>query len=109
MTEQTRVLVLGAYGFFGRRICEGLARNPRIQLLLAGRDLTQATALAYQLGFTAQHARRVDAGDPQLSTLLKKLGVRVLIHTAGPFQGQDYHVARAAIDRQLAGRPCRGR
>jgi hypothetical protein len=97
MTEQTRVLVLGAYGFFGRRICEGLARNPRIQLLLAGRDLSQATAFAYQLGFTAQHARRVDAADPQLPTLLRKLGVRVLIHTAGPFQGQDYHVARAAI------------
>src|SRR5688572_21085414 len=97
MTEQTRVLVLGAYGFFGRRICEGLARNPRIQLLLAGRDLTQATEFAYQLGLTAQHARRVDATDPQLPTLLRKLGVRVLIHTAGPFQGQDYHVARAAI------------
>src|SRR5262245_11620886 len=93
----TRVLVLGAYGFFGRRICEALGRNPRVRLLLAGRDDSKATALAYQLGLTAEHAKRVDADDPRLANLLKKLGVNVLIHTAGPFQQQDYHVARAAI------------
>jgi len=99
MTEsRTRVLLLGAYGFFGSRIAARLARNPRVQLILAGRDLAKATALAYQLGLTAESARRVDAGDPRLGLLLRKLGVNVLIHTAGPFQGQDYHVARAAID-----------
>ena len=93
-----RVLVLGAYGFFGSRISAALARNPRLQLLLAGRDLTKATALAYQLGLTAQHAKRIDGSDPRLATQLKKLGVKLLIHTAGPFQKQDYHVAQAAIE-----------
>ena len=99
MTEsRTRVLLLGAYGFFGSRIAAGLARNPRVQLILAGRDLSRATALAYQLGLTADSARRVDAGDPRLALQLRKLGVNALIHTAGPFQGQDYHVAQAAIE-----------
>jgi hypothetical protein len=92
-----RTLVLGAYGFFGSRISEALARNPRVHLLLAGRDEAKATALAYQLGLTARHAKRVDADDPKLATLLRKLDVNVLIHTAGPFQQQDYRVAQAAI------------
>lgn len=91
------VLVLGGYGFFGRRICESLAKNPRVRLNIAGRNLDEATALAYQLGLSAQHAKPLDANDPRLASHLKKLGVRLLVHTAGPFQGQDYHVAQAAI------------
>lgn len=98
MASQTQtVLVLGAYGFFGSRICEALAKNPRIRLILAGRDLAKATALAYQIGLSAENARVVDATDPDLALRLRKLGVTTLLHTAGPFQGQGYGVARAAI------------
>ena len=95
-----RVLLLGAYGFFGSRIAEKLARDPNIELIVAGRDLNRATALAYQLGLHAQNARVVDAADPKLGALLRKLGVNTVINTAGPFQGQAYHVARAAIQAQ---------
>jgi Saccharopine dehydrogenase NADP binding domain len=99
MTERPiRTLVLGAYGFFGSRICTALALNPRVQLVLVGRDLSKATALAYQLGLTASHARRADAADPRLGSWLRKLGIDVLIHTAGPFQQQKYSVAQAAIE-----------
>jgi len=93
-----KVLVLGAYGFFGSRISAALVRNPRIRLILAGRDLQKATALAYQLGLTAEHACRVNADEPGLAAALKKLRVNLVIHTAGPFQGQDYQVAQAAIN-----------
>jgi uncharacterized protein YbjT (DUF2867 family) len=93
-----RVLILGAYGFFGQRIAAGLARTPGIELLLAGRDAGKATALAYQLGLHANNARAIDATDPKLNTLLRKLGVTTVIHTAGPFQDQKYFVARAAIE-----------
>jgi len=92
-----RVLVLGGYGFFGSRICTALARNPGIHLLIAGRDLTKATALAYQLGRSAQHAKVLDATGPQLAQALRKLQVGTLIHTAGPFQDQNYAVAQACI------------
>jgi hypothetical protein len=97
MQSGTRVLLLGAYGFFGSRIAAALARNPRIRLVLAGRDEQKATALAYQLGLTGDHARAVDATDARLPGQLKKLGIQVLIHTAGPFQNQSYGVAQAAI------------
>jgi len=96
-TPAHRILVLGAYGFFGSRICAALAKNPRIQLILAGRNLVKATAAAYQIGLSANHAREVDATRPDLALVLRKLGVNTLIHTAGPFQGQGYEVARAAI------------
>jgi len=92
-----KILVLGAYGFFGSRICAALARNRRVHLVLAGRDATKATAAAYQLGLSADHARAVDATSPQLALQLRKLGINSVIHTAGPFQGQGYEVARAAI------------
>jgi hypothetical protein len=92
-----KILVLGAYGFFGSRICAGLAKNPRIRLILAGRDLSKATAAAYQLGLSAEHARAVDATHPDLAIQLRKLAVNTVIHTAGPFQEQGYEVARAAI------------
>jgi saccharopine dehydrogenase-like NADP-dependent oxidoreductase len=92
-----RVLVLGGYGFFGSRICEALARNPRIHLLIAGRDEDKATALAYKLGIGAPRAKVVDATSPQLSLQLRKLEVGTVIHTAGPFQEQNYAVAQAAI------------
>lgn len=95
--QTPRVLVLGGYGFFGSRICTALARNPRVQLLIAGRDENKATALAYQLGLKAERARALDATDPQLALKLRKLEIGTLIHTVGPFQGQDYGVARAAI------------
>jgi len=95
--SKLRVLVLGAYGFFGSRISAALARNPRIELILAGRDLSKATSLAYQLGFKADRAKVLDAADPRFAAQLKKLGVHLLIHTAGPFQQQKYDVAQAAI------------
>jgi saccharopine dehydrogenase-like NADP-dependent oxidoreductase len=91
------VLVLGAYGFFGSRICAALVKNPRIRLILAGRDLSKASAAAYQLGLSANNARAMDATHPELALQLRKLGVTTLIHTAGPFQQQGYEVARAAI------------
>jgi hypothetical protein len=92
-----RVLVLGGYGFFGSRICEALVRNPRIHLLIAGRDEQKATALAYKLGIGAQRAKVIDATSPQLALQFRKLEVGTVIHTAGPFQEQNYAVAQAAI------------
>ncbi len=93
MTPHT-ILVLGGYGFFGTRICEALSHNPAIRLLIGGRDLHQAQRLAHDLG---AHAIAIDATAPDLVSQLKQRGVATVIHTAGPFQGQDYHVARAAI------------
>jgi saccharopine dehydrogenase-like NADP-dependent oxidoreductase len=90
-------LVLGGYGFFGARICEALARNNSIRLLIGGRDAAKARALAVRLGLPPERALAIDATAAGLAGRLAALGVDTLIHTAGPFQGQDYSVARAAI------------
>ena len=92
------LLVLGAYGFFGRRICEALASEPGIRLLVAGRDARQARQLALDLGLAEAQGLLLDAASPDLAGQLLALGVQTLIHTAGPFQGQSHAVARAAIE-----------
>ena len=48
-------------------------------------------------GLRAENAKPLDATDPKLTDKLRKLGVATLIHTAGPFQDQNYAVAQAAI------------
>ncbi|MEO7497434.1 MAG: saccharopine dehydrogenase NADP-binding domain-containing protein [Massilia sp.] len=91
------VLVLGGYGFFGGRICTALARHTNIRLLIGGRSLAQAQALAASLSLPPSQAVSIDANGADLAQRLATLGVDTVIHTAGPFQGQDYAVARAAI------------
>ena len=92
-------MVLGAYGNFGTRICRALAGDRGIQLLLGGRDVHRAQALAGQLGAGAQGVM-VDHSSAGLASQLRKLGVDLLIHTAGPFQQQSYAVAQAALEAQ---------
>lgn len=92
------ILVLGGYGFFGHRICEVLAKDMGILLLVAGRNGSKSQELARQLGLPVNQGISVDAKAQDLSDQLVRLGVNTLIHTAGPFQGQDYAVAKAAIE-----------
>ena len=91
------ILVLGGYGFFGRRICEALAQAPGIRLYIAGRDGVKSRQLAATLGLAANQGLSIDATATDLDQRLTALGVNTMIHTAGPFQGQDYAVANAAI------------
>jgi saccharopine dehydrogenase-like NADP-dependent oxidoreductase len=81
------ILILGGYGFFGGRI----------RLLIAGRDLAQAQGTAIALGLGADHGISIDARDANLAQQFTRLRIDTVIHTAGPFQAQDYAVARAAI------------
>src|SRR5690348_5216313 len=92
------VLVLGGYGFFGYRISAALASTASLRVLIAGRDLARARTAARDLGLPVENAIALDAHAPDLADHLRRLHVEVLIHAAGPFQGQDYSVARAAIE-----------
>ena len=89
-----RVLVLGGYGNFGARICRALASDLHISLLIGGRDVQQAAALAAQL--PGAEALRVDSRQADLADLLRAQRGALLSHTAGPFQGLDSTAARAA-------------
>ena len=94
MSEGFRVLVLGGYGHFGGRISRALSADPSIDLTIAGRDAARAGAFAAPLGASAVGIDHRSAGFAQR---LAEIRPDLLIHTAGPFQGQDYSVAEASI------------
>jgi saccharopine dehydrogenase-like NADP-dependent oxidoreductase len=87
-----KTIVLGGYGNFGARICRALANTPGMELVIAGRDLAKASALAAQCQAAAAV---IDIHDPRLDEVLRSLGAGLVIHTAGPFQEQGYRVAQA--------------
>lgn len=90
-----KTLVLGGYGNFGARICRALSGHPSIELLVGGRNLQRAQALARDVGGGARPLA-IDFDSPAFEMALQDLGVELLIHTAGPFQAQSYAVAQAA-------------
>jgi hypothetical protein len=95
-----RVLVIGGYGFFGSRLVERLSLNSHLHLLVAGRSIAMAQSLVGRLQPTAQAAMQavaVDAMSPNLGQALAALAPDAVVHTSGPFQGQDYRVAQACI------------
>jgi saccharopine dehydrogenase-like NADP-dependent oxidoreductase len=90
-----KVVVLGGYGNFGARICRVLALDNGIELIVAARDLPRAQAFAAQLPGNAI-AACLDASAADFAAQLAALDAQLLIHTAGPFQGQCYDVAEIA-------------
>lgn len=94
------VVVIGGYGFFGGRLVRRLAAHEALTITVAGRSLAQATALVETLRPTARarlQAAALDAHADTLTRQLRTLAPGMLIHTSGPFQGQDYRVAQACI------------
>jgi NAD(P)-dependent dehydrogenase (short-subunit alcohol dehydrogenase family) len=76
-----RAVVIGASGNFGARICRALQPDSAIEVIPAGRSA----------------AARLDIGSPAFEHDLSALRPGLVIHCAGPFQGQAYRVPRAAL------------
>jgi hypothetical protein len=93
-----RVLVLGGYGAFGGHASTQLARQG-IDVIVAGRSLPRATEFAASLAkrghanITPLQMDAATAGPSELAAL--RAGV--VINASGPFQLQDYRLARACI------------
>jgi hypothetical protein len=95
VNAQLKVVVLGGYGNFGARISRALAGDARIELFVAGRSAERARAFARGLGRGVQEVV-LDTGSSAFEEALRGLRPGLVIHTAGPFQGQAYRVAEAA-------------
>lgn len=93
----TRVLIIGGYGNFGSYIARALAADPNITLLIGGRSRAKADAFAVSLRATNPTAGCAVDIDCDIEARLREVAPDLVIHTTGPFQGQDYRVARAAI------------
>ncbi len=95
----TRILIIGGYGAFGAHAAERLAREPSLEITIAGRSPDKAAAHAKALTRTAKAAvthARVDA-TTATSEQIAALGPKVVINASGPFQDQEYQLARACI------------
>ncbi len=96
-----RVLVLGGYGNFGKRICQSLATLEGIELVIAGRSGQRAQLLRDELSVQSTASidfAELDVNAPTLIPKLADVGPEVVIHTCGPFQGQQYQVAEACLE-----------
>lgn len=95
-----RILIVGGYGAFGAHAAERLAREPGIEIIIAGRSLEKvrqhANRLSERAGIEVGHAT-IDA-TRATGASIRALRADVLINASGPFQRQDYGLARAAID-----------
>ena len=77
-----RIVILGGGGNFGAMITRELAREKDLEVIVASRS----------------SAHKLDINAPDFAQKLAALKPAIVIHTVGPYQGQDYHVAQACID-----------
>lgn len=89
-----KIMILGGYGNFGKRIAEGLIVRCH-KVIIAGRDVQKAEALCARLGHLARPVACDIANG--FTAVLAQEKPKIVIHTCGPFQGADYAVAEAAI------------
>jgi hypothetical protein len=90
VSSNYRIVVIGGYGNFGARICRRLGIEPSLQIVATARaalDPAPEGAIAARLNSEAS----------SFSADLAALAPDLVIHCAGPYQGQSYRVAEAAL------------
>lgn len=90
-----RIVVLGGYGNFGARICRALSARGDAEVIAAGRD-PHREGIAARLDSRVGRAR-IDLAAHNFARSLLDLAPSIVVHCAGPYQSQGYHVAAAAI------------
>jgi short subunit dehydrogenase-like uncharacterized protein len=102
MDANEKVLVLGSTGHFGARICRRLAHITGFELIVTSRDQFRAEVLADEL--SERHpdayisALALDQESADFEANLRAIAPFAVVHTAGPYQGRDYRVARACVE-----------
>jgi hypothetical protein len=86
-----RIIVVGGAGNFGARIVRALRADPSIELLVAGRRMVSVPGAEDVPGVV------VDIGAADFAQQLGQLSPGLVVHCVGPFQGQGYRVANAAL------------
>ena len=86
-----RVVVIGGLGNFGARICRRLAHESGFEILATSRRCS-ANGMPPSI-----ETAILDINSRTFAADLKSLKPGLVIHCAGPFQGQDYRVALASL------------
>lgn len=100
--HMTKILILGGYGNFGKRIARALVKKKH-QVIIAGRNADKARKLAIKLEseFGQKVQTAIFDANYALEETLKKLKPAVLINTIGPFQRADYKIAWTCITQKI--------
>jgi len=88
--------VIGGTGGFGRRLVEGLVATTDLDVVIAARDLARGQSLAASLAPERAEAVALDVRTVTPEAL-RATGAFAVVDAAGPFQGAEYRLARAAI------------
>jgi len=98
-----KILILGGYGNFGRRISLSLTKSG-LPIIIAGRNEAKADKYASEIKKdypnTSVEIAIFDV-NKTLSEQLEKLSPNVVINTCGPFQLSDYSIAKTCIKHKL--------
>lgn len=86
-----KILILGGYGTFGRRIVARLAADDALSCIIGGRSAQRAQALAASL---KTEWRQVDIGD-SASLRAALTDMFAVVNTCGPFCAKNYDVPQA--------------
>jgi hypothetical protein len=89
-----RVIVIGGLGNFGARICQRLSQVSGLTVIAAGRRPRSSTH-TFGAGQTVSTVA-LDINSADFEARLMEAAPALVIHCAGPFQGQDYRVALGA-------------
>jgi saccharopine dehydrogenase-like NADP-dependent oxidoreductase len=93
-----RIVLIGATGFFGRRLTRRLAAIEGIELALTSRSDERASAVARDFqGAATITSLAFDRNDPAAAVRLAELAPWLVIDASGPFQAASYNLARIAI------------
>lgn len=98
-----RVLILGGYGVFGGRLAELLADEPRLELLICGRDAARAAAFCERYTGAAT-VRPVALDRADIAAALAEHRPALVVDASGPFQNYGehrYRVVEACIGARV--------
>ncbi len=99
--SRTRIVIIGATGHFGGRIGRRILGEPNTELVITSRSLGKVETLSTELARINSDARvsaaALDQTAPMFAADLAALRPDIVIHTAGPYQGQGYDVAKACL------------
>lgn len=93
------VLIVGGYGTFGGRLCDLLADEPRLTLIVAGRSLAKAEAFCRRPSEARLVPARLDR-DADVAAAVAALRPDIVVDASGPWQSYDrdhYAVVEAAL------------
>lgn len=101
LTSDKTILVIGGTGHFGGRICRRLLGEPNTNLVVTSRSISSARNFANGLKqITPDYkvtAESLDQSSDSFERDLERISPDIVVHTAGPYQGQSYRVAEACI------------